>query len=55
MLIDRFHDLPMDLADASLVWLADQVGTHVIATLDRRDFAVYRGARNRPFKNLFLV
>lgn len=35
-------DLPMDLADASLLWLAYQSGVQAIATLDRRDFGVYR-------------
>jgi hypothetical protein len=32
----------MDLADASLLWLAQQSGIRRIATLDRRDFGVYR-------------
>lgn len=52
-LMDRYADLPMDMADASLVWLAGQVESYDIATLDRKDFAVYRGSRNRPFRNVF--
>jgi predicted nucleic acid-binding protein len=38
----QYNDLPMDLADASLLWLAHQSGIRAIATLDRRDFGVYR-------------
>jgi predicted nucleic acid-binding protein len=38
----QYGDLPMDLADASLLWLAQQSGIRSIATLDRRDFGVYR-------------
>jgi uncharacterized protein len=52
-LMDEYDDLPMDLADASLVWLSRHLGTVLIATTDRTDFAVYRGAGNRRFRNLF--
>ena len=52
-LMDRYDDLPMDLADASLVWLSRHLGTPLIATIDRTDFAVYRGAGGRAFRNLF--
>lgn len=52
-MMEKYDDLPMDLADASLVWLAGEVGSNLIATTDRTDFAIYRGARNRPFKNVF--
>ena len=38
----QYGDLPMDLADASLLWLAHQSGIRAIATLDRRDFGIYR-------------
>lgn len=51
--MDQYHDLPMDLADGSLVWLSHHVGTHLIATTDRTDFSVYRGAGNKRFRNLF--
>ena len=51
--MDKYDDLPMDLADASLVWLASEVGTNLIATTDRTDFGIYRSARNRPFRNVF--
>lgn len=39
---ERYRDLPMDLADASLLWVAEQTGIIEILTLDLRDFAVYR-------------
>ena len=52
-LMDQYDDLPMDLADASLVWLSRHLGTVLIATTDRTDFAVYRGAGSRRFRNLF--
>lgn len=39
---EKYRDLPMDLADASLLWVADQTGTLDILTIDLRDFAAYR-------------
>jgi uncharacterized protein len=53
-LIERYADLPMDLADASLVMLAEQLGHGRILTVDRRDFSVYRWQNNQPFENLLL-
>jgi predicted nucleic acid-binding protein len=32
----------MDLADASLLWVAQEQGLRRIASLDRRDFWIYR-------------
>ena len=54
-LMDQYSDLPTDLADASLVWLSQQLGTVQIATMDRTDFAVYRGAGGRRFRNVFFT
>ncbi|MGH7193434.1 MAG: type II toxin-antitoxin system VapC family toxin, partial [Candidatus Saccharimonadales bacterium] len=39
-LMDKYHDLPMDLADASLVALAERLGVRRIFTLDS-DFLIY--------------
>jgi len=50
--IDRYADLPMDLADASLIWLAETTGVLDIAILDRRDFGVYRTERGRAMRNV---
>jgi predicted nucleic acid-binding protein len=40
----KYHDLPMDLADATLVRVAEREGIDTILTFDRRDFKVYRAA-----------
>lgn len=39
---EKYADLPMDLADASLLWLARQTGVLDILTIDLKDFSVYR-------------
>ncbi len=41
-LMERYRTLPMDLADAALVRVAERDGTRKVFTLDRRDFTVYR-------------
>lgn len=53
-LIEKYRDLPMDLADASLVLLAEQLGSGDILTTDRRDFGSYRFKNTKPFRNLLL-
>ena len=40
----KYRDLPMDLADAVLVHVAERDGYRRVFTLDRRDFDVYRVA-----------
>ncbi len=40
-LMERYQDVPMDLADASLVAIADVVGDRTLFTLDS-DFRIYR-------------
>jgi predicted nucleic acid-binding protein len=54
-LMRRCHQLPMDLADASLVILAEHLGSGRILSTDRRDFGAYRWKNHRPFKNLLLA
>jgi hypothetical protein len=51
-LMKKYEDLPMDLADASLVILAEHLGHGRILSTDRRDFRTYRWKRRKPFKNL---
>jgi hypothetical protein len=51
-LMRRYADLPMDLADASLVLLAEHLGHGRILSTDERDFETYRWKRHRPFDNL---
>ena len=41
-LMARYADRPMDLADASLVWVAEQTRVAGIVTLYRDDFSIYR-------------
>lgn len=41
-LVSQYSDLPMDYADATLVVLAEELGTNLVFTTDRRDFGVYR-------------
>jgi len=51
----RYTALPrteMDLADATLVWLAEDTGVLRVMTLDVRDFSRYRLADGRKFEIL---
>jgi hypothetical protein len=53
-LMKKYSDLPMDLADASLVLLAEHLGHGRILSTDRRDFHAYRWKQHEPFCNLML-
>ena len=48
----KYRDLPMDLADASLLILAEHLGHGRILSTDERDFKTYRWKRHKPFTNL---
>ncbi len=48
-LMEKYQDLPMDLADAALVWVAEREGLRRVLTLDQRDFSVYRLPRKGAF------
>lgn len=48
-LMIKYLYLPMDLADASLVVLAETIKENRILTTDRRDFSVYRWLNNQTF------
>ncbi len=50
VLLGKYADLPMDFADATLVVLAEELGTSVVFTTDRTDFAVYRIKDRKPFR-----
>jgi len=41
-LAERYSDRDVQLADASLIWLAEMLGTDRVFTFDRADFGVYR-------------
>jgi uncharacterized protein len=49
-ILNRYAGLRPQLADASLVYLAERENINTIFTLDRRDFAVYRTSRKRAFR-----
>ncbi len=54
-LMMHYADHPMDLADASLVVVAEALKLRKIFTIDRGDFATYRikqGHRHLPFEML---
>jgi len=51
VLLEKYADLPMDFADATLVMLAEEVGTTLVLTTDR-DFEVYRVDGADPFRVL---
>lgn len=51
-LMEKYRQLPMDLADASLVICAEHEGDGRIFSTDKRDFGSYRWKRHKPFKNL---
>ena len=48
-LLEKFYDRPMDIADASLVVLAERIGVNEILTIDRADFDIYRLPNGRRF------
>ncbi len=53
-LMEKYDDLPMDLADASLVWLAEQAGIIEVITLDETDFGIYRLPTVHRLTNLLM-
>jgi uncharacterized protein len=48
-LMEKYRDIPMDFADATLVSLAEETDTGEILTLDRRGFGTYRMHGNKAF------
>ena len=48
-LVEQYRDLPMDYADATLVALAEDIGTNLIFTTDHRDFTIYRIGGRQEF------
>jgi uncharacterized protein len=50
--LDRYADLGLGLADASIVVLAGRHQTRDVLTLDERHFRVIIGPRDRPFRLL---
>ncbi|MGH2351508.1 MAG: type II toxin-antitoxin system VapC family toxin [Chloroflexota bacterium] len=48
-LLHKYADRPMDLADGSLVALAEQLRLYQVFTLDSTDFNIYRAHGRRTF------
>ena len=48
----RYHDQDVDLADASLVHLANRENIQTVFTTDRRHFGVFRLSDGQPFRLL---
>jgi hypothetical protein len=49
-IIAQYASPPCDYADASLIALAERTGVTTIATVDQRDYSVYRLRRRRRFR-----
>ena len=49
-LMNKYQDLPMDLADASLVVMGEDKDINKVFTLDHKDFSIYRTKKNKRFK-----
>jgi len=49
---EKYDDLPMDPADASLVWLAGELGISEVITLDETDFGIHRLPGGQRLTNL---
>lgn len=48
--VAKYSSLGVQLADASLVYLAEREHTDTVFTLDRRDFSIYRTLGNRSLE-----
>jgi len=51
-ILDKFHDLDVGIADASVVVLAERYGVRDVLTLDERHFRALRDNKGRPFRIL---
>ena len=49
-LMEKYRNVPMDFADATLVALAEEAQTDQVFTLDRRGFSTYRVHGRKPFR-----
>ena len=48
-LMQKYSDLPMDYADATIVCLAMDTGIQNIVTFDQKDFSIYKFSRSKNF------
>lgn len=52
VLMEKYRNVPMDYADATLVALGEELGTDRVFTLDHRGFSAYRLNQRKPFRLL---
>jgi len=52
-LMEKYGDIPMDFADATLVSAAEDLSILHVVTFDTRDFGIYRLPSKKPFIVLF--
>jgi predicted nucleic acid-binding protein len=50
VLMEKYRNVPMDFADATLVALGEELETDWVFTLDRRGFSTYRLGQRKPFQ-----
>jgi len=53
-ILQKYKDLPADLADASLVAMCERRRTNLVASVDN-DFDVYRLPKNKKLQNVFFA
>jgi predicted nucleic acid-binding protein len=49
--MQKYRDVPISFADACLVYMAGEIGTGEVLTLDP-DFHIYRWSANKRFRQL---
>jgi predicted nucleic acid-binding protein len=49
-LMERYRNVPMDFAGATLVALGEELETDRVFSLDRRGFSTYRLSHRKPFQ-----
>lgn len=52
VLMEKYRDVPMDYADATLVALGEDLGTDLVFSLDQRGFSTYRLNQRARFQLL---
>ena len=48
-LMEKYKNIPMDYADATLVSMAEDLSVDHVATFDAKDFGIYRLPSKKPF------
>lgn len=48
-LMEKYKDIPMDYADATLVSIAEDLSIKEVVTFDVKDFGIYRLSSKHPF------